>query len=1017
MVYSPLAVPLPDQPVLAATKAPDPVRPGVEPAASRNIVICCDGTGNQYGSANSNVVKLYWTLSAQDKQIAYYHPGVGTMGARNALSAVGKWWTKIRGLAFGYGFSDNIADVYSFLMAEFKPTDNVFIFGFSRGSYTARALCGLIQMCGLLTPGNEALIPYALRLYKSNDPCKFEIAGGFRHTFSTSYPCVPYFLGLWDTVSSVGWILDPIHTNGGHLLYTASLPGIPFLRHAVSIDERRSFFRQNLMHEPMPPAQDLKQVWFAGVHSDVGGSYAEAESGLSKIALRWMLCEAESAGLKLDPTKVKDVLGALDPYVAPNPEGELHKSLHGWWWLGEIWPKAFSYPSPVPGKSEPKWKRGITLNLGRSRKIPLGAHIHQSVFDRIHNVPGYKPSNLPEQFVTVPGNTCELLPRPLHGQPIKPVPKPPLHRRPAFITTILFLALFVLIVAAAFFAIPNSYGHAVYIMRNTLEPMKVERPKEVAWLGQNWTGDQRNRFYHIPQGNELIPYAWFLALEQPGIGKSPLFRTDSYLEGFGFIPDDTSDQNPDALPVGFTRDADVSDPYTGQKNAALGLTCAACHTGELFYGDKAIRIDAGPSLIDLQKFNYLLSIAVNLTYYEPWRFRRFARGVLGPNPPHADVVQLRKSLKYFIDTGSTEFQANFLLFPTPEGYGRTDALARIGNFVFGTELNNKKNYRTGDGPVNFPPIWDASWMDWVQYNGSIQQPMGRNVGEALGVRSRINLLGYPGKQFEDTIHVDNLREIEKLIGGVKFGDGVQSPKWPAEILGKIDTDKSAKGAILYRELCVGCHQWPMGSEEGAAEDRWTTGTNDPSHRFLKVTMKSLSEIGTDPNEAQNFADRTANTGPLELGTVSAKDGLKFISQKVIEQAYADLCLTPVQQDDWNGHRENIILAPLAYKARPHNGIWATPPYLHNGSVPSIYALLSPVSERPKVFYVGSKQYDPAKLGLNTDRLKGATEFKTWKRGNSNAGHEFNDGPLGNGRIGRRLSDQERLEIIEYLKTL
>jgi uncharacterized protein (DUF2235 family) len=380
----------------------------------KNIVVCCDGTGNQYGYANSNVVKLYWTLPAQEKQIAYYHPGVGTMGARNALSALGKWWTRVRGLAFGYGFSDNIADVYSFLMKEFEPDAQIFIFGFSRGAYTARALCGLLQMCGLLTPGNEALIPYALRLYKSNDACKFEIAAGFKNTFSI--PCTPYFLGLWDTVSSVGWILDPVHTKGGHLPYTATLPGIPVIRHAISIDERRAFFRQNLIHQPAYANQNFKEVWFAGVHSDVGGSYAEAESGLSKIALRWMLCEAQSAGLPLDPQKVIDLLGGKVPYVPPNPKGKLHKSLHGFWWLGEIWPKRYYYPVPVPGQTRPKWKPGITVNLGRTRRIPEGVHIHQSVFERMRQVAEYRPKNLPQQYVRELENACELAPRPVIEQ-------------------------------------------------------------------------------------------------------------------------------------------------------------------------------------------------------------------------------------------------------------------------------------------------------------------------------------------------------------------------------------------------------------------------------------------------------------------------------------------------------------------------------------------------------------------------------------------------------------------------
>jgi len=974
---------------------------------AHNIVICCDGTGNEYGSANSNVVKLYWTLTSNDQQCAYYHPGVGTMGARNALSVVGKWWTKVRGLAFGYGFSDNIADAYSFLMSRFRPGDRVFIFGFSRGSYTARALCGLLHMCGLLTPGNEALIPYALRLYKSNDPYKFDIAAGFRATFSID--CVPYFLGLWDTVSSVGWILDPIHTQGGHLPFTATLPNVPIMRHAVSIDERRAFFRQNLIYKPATQDQNLKQVWFAGVHSDVGGSYPESESGLSKIAFRWMICEAQAAGLQLDPQKVSDVLGSSAAYCPPDFRGKLHSSLHGFWYLGEIWPKLHYRTVSIPGRADPVWKRGIRLNLGRARTIPEGAHLHESVFERIEALTTYRPKNLPKQYVRVPENTCETTPRPVVEHPPVAPRKPPLLRRPSVVSVL------ALLIMAACFAI----AVVLLFISHEFELPNFERPDAVVWLPQNWNNEQRNRYYHTPQGSELLPYAWFLALEQPrfSIAGAPPFRNNSYLEKFGFIPDEISDLNPDGLPVGFARDDRFVDPYTGQKNVVLGITCAACHTGELFYGAKAIRIDAGPSLINLQKFTEALGAAVFLTYYDPVRFHRFSKRVLGPNPSPADGKLLRQALKYYIDTSFTEFKANRHLAPTEEGYGRTDALARIGNFVFGTELNNNKNLVKETGPVNFPPVWDASWMDWVQYNGSIQQPMGRNVGEALGVRSRINLLGYPGKQFQNTIEADNLHQIELLLGGDTFDQRVLSPKWPADIFGKIDPDKAAKGEKLYAELCVHCHQPPMGSDEGRKQEHWTTLPDSNGRQVFKVTMIPLEEIGTDPNEAVNFADRKADSGPLEKGVVSAKEGLKYITQEVIEQAYRRLNLTEQQQQEWNGWRENELRAPLAYKARPHNGVWATPPYLHNGSVPNLFALLSPVSERPKVFYLGSKRYDPVRLGLNTDPVNGATEFRTDLPGNSNRGHEFNDGPKGNGVIGRKLSEEERMEIIEYLKIL
>jgi len=284
------------------------------------------------------------------------------------------------------------------------------------------------------------------------------------------------------------------------------------------------------------------------------------------------------------------------------------------------------------------------------------------------------------------------------------------------------------------------------------------------------------------------------------------------------------------------------------------------------------------------------------------------------------------------------------------------------------------------------------------------------------VRSRINLVGYPGVQYQNTIHVDNLHEIELLLGGTEPGKGVWSPKWPEEILGKIDRDKAAKGEQLYKEMCIGCHKAPMLSDEGRAAERWTN-TDGTGKQFFKVTMIPLQVIGTDPKQAVNFANRKAESGPLGLGTISASDGLTYITQDVIQSAYRDLNLTPDQQLVWNGYRKNTVRAPLAYKARPHNGVWATPPYLHNGSVPSLYELLSPVVERSKVFFLGNKEYDPVHLGLNTASLKGASEDRVDRPGNPNAAHEFNDGAKGKGVIGRKLTPDERMQIIEYLKTL
>jgi hypothetical protein len=403
----------------------------------------------------------------------------------------------------------------------------------------------------------------------------------------------------------------------------------------------------------------------------------------------------------------------------------------------------------------------------------------------------------------------------------------------------------------------------------------------------------------------------------------------------------------------------------------------------------------------------------------PGRFDRFARGVLGGQASSDDKKKLRQELETFLNAGLAEKDAadKGKLYQAMGGFGRTDALARIGNYVFGTELDNA-NLRVANAPASFPPLWYTSWFAWVQYNASIQQPMVRNIGEALGVRARVNLTD-PARLYQSTVNVKSQWQMENLLAGPTAFNGLKSPAWPQEILGPIDQAKAQKGAELYRQQCQHCHLPPVGSPELQDPKYWEAGLKGRS--FVKLNVIPLDEIGTDPREATDWANRTAVTGVLGLGTVSAAEGLRAVTGKIREMNYAAMGLTPDQQDEWSGFREAGVVAPLAYRARPLGGLWATPPFLHNGSVPNLYQMLVPAEQRDKVFYTGSREFDPKLVGYNTAKFDGAFEFRTDQPndphpGNSNAGHEFRNGS-GKGIIGRELSDEERWAIIEYLKTL
>jgi uncharacterized protein (DUF2235 family) len=380
----------------------------------KNLVICFDGTNNQFGRENTNVVRLVQSLDRDPSlQRLYYDPGVGTLPEPGALNCISRKISELCGLAFGAGLTWKIQEAYCYLMDYWEPGDHVFIFGFSRGAYSARVLAGMLHALGLLPRGGHNLVPYAMRLLEGvrkeggteddgGAPKRWgKLCDEFRWTFARPIPCgnddrrfKVHFLGLWDTVSSVGWVWDP-----ATFPHTAHNPSVEVVRHAVSVDERRWFFRQNLVMKV--DGQDLLECWFPGVHSDVGGGYSD--SGLWQGAFDWILAEATKAGLLVDQHRLNAILSKVPqrPWLQPQ-----HESLTPVWWLAEFFPKL-------------RWfsrlhMRLPQIGLGRHRHVHPGALIEYTTLMRIREC-GYAPPNLSDNFRQrirnlAPSNVPQMLP-------------------------------------------------------------------------------------------------------------------------------------------------------------------------------------------------------------------------------------------------------------------------------------------------------------------------------------------------------------------------------------------------------------------------------------------------------------------------------------------------------------------------------------------------------------------------------------------------------------------------------
>lgn len=563
-----------------------------------------------------------------------------------------------------------------------------------------------------------------------------------------------------------------------------------------------------------------------------------------------------------------------------------------------------------------------------------------------------------------------------------------------------------------------------------LERLRVDVPEyreagELVLLEQGWGAEQRQAFHHTAQGTKLVPYRWFVALEQPCVTSCEAFADEKYLTRFGLIRSVKDERlNPDGLPIGLAREENFSDPLSGKKYPVLGLTCAACHTGELQYGKYAVRIEGGVAMLQATAFQKALGTAVILTAKLPWKYSRFEKKVLGEGATEAQKAELKAEMEEFVERAEHEVKIVLKkgLYPNDAGFGRTDALTRIGNQVFGADMENEANYARANAPVRFPQVWDASWFTWVQYNSSIADPLVRNIGEALGVRAMAKLKGADAGEFKNSVNLEGLKKLEDLLSGEKPYGGLRSPKWPA-VFPRLDAAKVEMGRKLYAERCAHCHLAEPAELEkdlASAEPRYWVGYGT-ERKFLDLKEVPVELVGTDPRQALDFMNRTAETGDLGKGRVGAGEGLRLVTMGIRDQFFKRAGFSDEQKLEWSGYRPagiELVRAKAIYKPRPLNGVWAAAPYLHNGSVPSLYELLASREQRGKPeVWTGTRRFDPVKVGYEPQMIPGASRFDYSLPGNSNEGHYFEDKPVGKGVVGKALTEEQRWALVEFLKSL
>jgi cytochrome c peroxidase len=535
--------------------------------------------------------------------------------------------------------------------------------------------------------------------------------------------------------------------------------------------------------------------------------------------------------------------------------------------------------------------------------------------------------------------------------------------------------------------------------------------ERLVWLDQGWSREDSNWFYTTTQGSQLLPYPFFIALEQER--STEPFRDVRHMQKYRYLPERPGPGNRDGLPIGFVADAGSSLPRKLVKDQrSLGFTCAACHTTQINYQGTAMRIDGGPTMADFEGFLIALTGSLQATAKDDAKFSRFAAKVLGSGADEAKKTELHAELRRVAAERAAYDKVN--ASNVAYGFARLDAFGRIFNNAL--TLVDKRNGVKPNASVSYPHLWDSPREDVVQWTGIASNagigPLTRNVGEVVGVFAHIN----PGSQPPDLGYTTSVR-LRNLIALEDRLKGLESPVWPAKILGRIDGGLKAKGAELFQQNCGKCHN---------EIDR------DAPNRKAITTVWPIKDLETDPLTARNIIDGRGKTGFLK-GTFEyvitgehfgdEASALAIVTNTVLRTLIGQVTPFRVSENErlirLQGELINRKIDPktivsssgdgakMQYKARPLNGIWATAPYLHNGSVPNLAELLLPADQRSKKFAIGRREFDPQNVGFQTAEVPGVFTFDTSRAGNSNSGHTY----------GTTLSPEDRKALLEYLKSI